>query len=66
MRLEFIGADRSMGLRTRKVYEVSIISRWPSILVGVCMKPRTATFIRYSSIEAFMQNWRTVLSFEKR
>ena len=56
MRLKFIGEDRSMGLRTNRVYRVEVRTSYNSIWVCI----GNGWKCPYSSPQSFAANWTSV------
>lgn len=61
IRLRFIGTDGSMGLRTGKVYSVSIYTKLGDIVVNWSIEDTTGNkCCPYSSLKTLCKNWESV------
>lgn len=57
MRLKFIGADGSMGLRNGEVYQVSFKSTENYIILTIKIGMFDSVMCPYSSPQALAKNW---------
>jgi hypothetical protein len=60
MKLRFIGADGSMGLKHGEIYEVNLGNTYALITVYWMDKEGYATPCYYSSPQSFAKNWEAV------
>ena len=60
MKLRFIGADGSMGLKHGEVYKVRLGNTWAHIIVDIMDEDGYSMLCPYSSPQSFAKNWEAV------
>lgn len=60
MKLQYIGSDKSLGLRSGEVYECNIVTIPPHVWVAAQMPGGGYVTCPYSSLRALQDNWQEV------